>query len=50
MLNTGKPAVAYYAAIRFIVESSNTRYLQNITLGRVVLLIFTFYGSDVLII
>jgi hypothetical protein len=38
MSKTAKPAVAYYAALPCIVESSNTSYLHNTTGGREVFL------------
>jgi hypothetical protein len=50
MSNTAEPAVAYFAAIPCIVKSRNTSFLQNITGDPVVFRIFTFHGSDILII
>jgi hypothetical protein len=38
MSNTAKLAVAYYSAVPITVQSSNTGYLQNMTVGTVVFL------------
>jgi hypothetical protein len=50
MSNTAKPAIPHYAAIPFIIKSRNISFLRNITGDRVVFRIFSFHGSEVIII